>query len=151
MALKQASRHPEYYEAILQLRDSSPEVVKFAQEDIRRQGAGLARVKKVRGGTDFYLVVSSYAKSLGKKLQQQFGGELLITASLFSRREGKAIYRITVLFRGIPFGKGDLVVYRGEEWRVLGMQGGVFLQPLAGGKKARVKWKEIGRIRKVFP
>lgn len=143
-------KHPMYYEAILQLREVSPEVVQKVNEAISRAKIPVAKHKKVTNGFDYYLADNNFAKALGKKLQQQFGGELMLTSSLFGQKDGKEIYRGTVLFREAPFRKGDLVEYQGERYvvKILGKR--LMFQEIAGGKRIQLKYREMGKVKRIM-
>ena len=141
-------RHAAYFEAILQLRDISDEVLRFVEDEIERNKIPVAKVQEVKNGHDFYLGNGNLTKNLGKKLQERFGGEHTVTSSLFSRKDSKAVYRLTVLFRGIPFIKGDLVEYQGEQYTIKILGKDMLLQNVKTSKKVHVKYKEMDQIKK---
>lgn len=143
-----SGKHPGYYEAILQLRDCGEEAGDFVREEVAREGIYVAKEEKVKGGFDIYLGDKNFTRNLGRKLQERFGGEQKVTASLWGRKEGKEVYRLTVLFRGFGFRKGDKVDYRGEEYEVKAMGKEILLQKLETGEKRRVKYREKERIKK---
>lgn len=142
-------KHPQYYEAILQLRDLTSNVVEFVDQEIARAAIPVAKFKKVTNGYDYYLADNSFTKALGRKLQQQFGGELVLSSSLFGQKDGKEIYRGTVLFRQASFGKGDMVEYRGEEYQVIVLGKEIIVQQRTSGKRIHLKYREMGKIKKV--
>lgn len=141
-------KHPEYYEAILQLREVSQEVVDYATSEFLRAKIPITKALEVKNGSDFYVADSQFTRSLGKRLQEKYGGELLITASLYGVKKDREVYRVTVLFRGASFTKGDKVQYRGEEYIVKIMGKKMVLQS-ATGKKVEMKYKELGKVRKI--
>ncbi len=141
-------KHSEYYEAILQLRDVADEVIDFVDDEIDKKNIPLAKVKKVTNGYDYYLGNSNLTKNLGKTLQEKYGGEFTVTATLFTRKEGKPVYRLTVLFRAVPFKKGDQVEYQGETFTVLMSGKKVMLQHLKTGKKMQLWHKDMGKVKK---
>ncbi len=143
------NQHPLYYEAILQLRDVSPAVISFAEAEFLRHKIPLTRRVRWPNGWDYYAVDKNFTKALGKRLQQQFGGEQLTTASLYGQKDGKELYRLTVLFREAPFKKGDLVEYRGEEYIVKILDKHIVLQHRKTGKTIQIKYKERPRIRPI--
>jgi len=145
------NKHPLYYEAILQLRDVSPAAVALAEAEFLRHKIPLAKLVAVQHGYDYYVADSKFTKALGKRLQQQFGGELLITASLYGQKDGKEIFRLTILFREASFRKGEVITYKGEEYKVQALGREIVLQPLAGGKKVHRKYKEMALMRKSSP
>ncbi len=142
-------KHPLYFEAILQLREPFPDVVTFVEREIASVQIPIAKREKVRNGYDYYVADSNFTKSLGKKLQQQFGGELLITSSLHTKKKGKDIYRITVMFRPTLFRKGEIVAYKGSRYKVVQMSKDILLQETTTGKKVHARYKDMGLIRPV--
>ena len=142
-------KHPNYYEAILQLRNVKEDVTNFVKQEISKHNIPVAKVVKAKNGQDYYLADNDFTKAVGKKLQQKFGGELKVTATLFSKKDGKDIYRVTVLFRQAEFKKGDLVEYQGEEHIAEIMGKEIVLQNTKTSKKERVKYKDMKRIKQV--
>lgn len=103
----------QYLEGVLQLRNATPEVIKFVRDDLKKHKDTVFIVKEnVRGKTaDFILTSSKYLRAIGRKLNQRFNGELTETAKLFSfnHETSKDIYRINVLFKMRHFKVGDIV------------------------------------------
>ena len=143
-------KHPSYFEAIVQLRDVSQEVVTFVEEELQRTNVKISKVKEMKNGLDYYLTDNNQAKALGRSLQERFGGDFKMTSSLFGRKDGKEIYRVTILFREAPFRKGDLVEYQGESYNVKMMGRDIMLQNKKTGEKVHVKYKEMGQIKKIL-
>ncbi len=141
-------KHPLYYEAILQLREVSSKVIDFVEREIISAKMPLARKVEVKNGLDYYLADNSFTKGLGRKLQQQFGGEILTSASLHTQKDGKDMYRVTILFRGAGFGKNEQVEYKGEKYLVVVLGKEIILQDVKNGKKIHLKYKEMGKIKK---
>ena len=141
-------KHPLYYEAILQLRDIVPEIEEFAFAAIKKKGVPITRIKKVQGGIDIYLADKRVARTIGKQLQERFGGEHKVTQSVYGMKGGNTIYRITILFRGLPFRKGQQVLYKGEPCTVLLLGKDIFLRQDATGKKMHVKFKDAAGIKR---
>ncbi|MEK6900227.1 MAG: NMD3-related protein [Nanoarchaeota archaeon] len=140
-------KNNQYYEAILQLREVSEAILDYTEREIAKQRIPVAKVKEVHTGYDFYLGDGNRTKNLGKQLQEKFGGEYTVTATLFTRKEGRPVYRITVLFRGIAFKKGDLVDYKGEKHIVVMIGKKVMLQESKTGKKVHLRYKDLGTIK----
>ncbi len=141
-------KHTEYYEAILQLRNISPEIIEFVEEEIPRVHLSVCRVVELKSGVDYYLSDNVLTRILGKKLQTKYGGEVLITATLHTKKKDKDMYRLTVLFRQAPFTKGDTVVKGGEQYRVLAMGKEMILQHIKTGKKVHARYREMKGIKK---
>lgn len=110
-----------YYEGILQLRDADKELIKFAEDDIKKSDrCKIAKKHKIKNGIDYYLTSQRYLVSLGKKIKNKFRGDLKINRKLYTvnRLTQKRVYRVTVLFRQINFKIGDIIRYRGKEIKV---------------------------------
>ncbi len=140
--------HAAYFEGILQVRDASEEIIDEILQTVKRDArAVVTRIKTVKGGYDLYFSSQHYLRALGKKLQQKCGGTLKVTATLHTRSKmGKDLYRITVLWRPLPFRKDDLVLVKGEQWRILRIDNQVQLQHPVSGKKMWVKFSAIQKI-----
>ena len=142
------NKHPNYFEAVLQLREINDKVIDFVEEELVRTKLPVAKVEKVKNGYDYYLADNELTRALGKSLQKKFGGELKTTSSLHTKKDNKELYRVTILFRLPPFQKNDQVEYQGEEWVIKTMGKEVFLQHSKTGRKARVKYKDMNDIKK---
>lgn len=149
MVSSMVGKHPLYYEAILQLRDVAEKINSFALAEIQKAKVPIIKIVELRNGADIYLADSNFARAVGKRLQQSFGGKTVVTASLFGIKKGKRVYRVTVLFRGVPFRKGDKVIYAGEEYLIKSLIKDIFLQSTKTGKKIHVNWKEMKKVKKV--
>lgn len=127
-----------YYEAILQVRGperSLPEdVMRDVQKLIRDRVAAMRRssrdvfvskVDEVKGGLDFYFGTIPAARTLARELQESFCAEFKESSSLWGRRDGKDIYRMTFLVRLPGFSRGDVVSTGGKDYYVRSMSRGV--------------------------
>src|SRR3989344_5848568 len=148
MVRDMTGRHLNYYEATLQLREVSLEIIKFAENEIKKNKIHVAKFTEVTKGYDFQLADGKFAQNLGKKIQQKFGGKVLTTAALFSKRDGHDIYRLTVLFRGVPYTRNEQVLYKGEEHTVIAIGKEIVLQNILTKKKIHVKYREMNLIKK---
>jgi len=140
-------KHGGYYEAIIQLRLVDEEFCYLVEKACMKDKIYIAKAMDVRNGYDYYVGDNRWAMNFGKHLQKTYGGELQFTRSLFSERDGKKMWRVTVLYRQMPFKKGDRVVYNGEEWDVISMVKGIMLK--SGNQRVKVDYKEYTRVRKV--
>jgi nonsense-mediated mRNA decay protein 3 len=147
MARNLEGKHGSYYESILQLRDVSLEVVDFAEEEIGRLKMSVAKVIPLKNGLDYFLSDNTLTRRIGKNLQDKFGGRIEETSSLWGVKKDREVYRVTVLFRGVPFKKNDLVVYQGEEYDVKILGKDIMLKHLKTGKKVHVKYKDMREIK----
>jgi len=75
-----------YFEAILQFRCPLPD---FPLDD--RQ---VAKVERVRGGVDYYVLSNNYAKGFASQLKRR-GYAVKPSEKVFSRRDGREVYRVS--------------------------------------------------------
>ena len=142
-------KHPKYFEATVQLRDISQEVINWFEKKLEQFKVVIVKVQKVKNGFDYFLADNNQARQLGKNLQQKFGGHLLVTSSLHTKKDNKELYRTTHLFREAHFKKGNEVNYQGEEYKVIIMTKDILLQNIKTGKKVHVKYKDMNQIKTV--
>lgn len=141
-------KHPNYYEAKLQLRNPNQKIVDYVENELFRVNMPVTKVEEVKNGLDYYIADNQFSQGLGKRLQSIFGGQLVVTSSLFSKKDGKEIYRTTILFRKTQFNKGDIVMYGGDEYQVVRMIKQIHLLGVKTKKKLRVKYTDM-RLLKV--
>jgi len=98
-------KHDKYFEAILQLRPATDEVITFVKNQLDKNPkifiSKEVLLKKVNG-LDIYLSDRKFTKSLGTKLKKHFKGSMLkLSRSVHSkdRMSSKIRYRLTVLIR----------------------------------------------------
>lgn len=101
--MKQKNRHPEYYEAILQIRPTKKEVLDFVFDLVeKRNDVEISKVDELKTGYDVYLTNQRFARSnLAMQLKKKFKGKILITKALYGQHKmtSRLVYRATVLFR----------------------------------------------------
>ena len=126
----------DYFEGILQLRDIDYEVGDFVKrQGAKRNDVRISKIAKVRNGLDMYFTSQKYLRALGKKLQEHFKGEIVMSPQLFTvSRTGNELYRVNVLFRPSKLKKGDIITYRGSRLKIIGL-----------GNKAACKYMDTGK------
>ena len=127
-----------YYEAILQVR--GPErslaendvreverMIRTRVESMRKSSREvfISKIDKVKGGLDFYFSTIPSARAIAKGLQDALCAEYKESSSLWGRKDGKEVNRMTYLVRLPGFRKGDIVEYQGRDYYVRGMSKGV--------------------------
>lgn len=142
-------KHFLYFEAILQLRDCTPEIIEEAEREIQRSGMRIAKYIRTKNGRDYYLTDGKLTTNLGRRLQERHGGDFKVTSRLYGRKKDSDLYRLTILFRAAQFKKNDHVLYHGEEYLVKMIGKELLLQPIASGKKVHLKYNQLERIKKV--
>ena len=139
--------HAKYFQGILQLRNPSKELIDFVRRTVTRdQRALIVREKKVRNGVDMYLSSQKYLRALGKKLPKVFPGEMKMTRTLHTvSKEGKQLFRVTVLFRLLKFKKGDILNVDDEQLEILRIDARVMTKNVKTGKKKRYAIEALDR------
>ena len=102
----------KYFEGILQLRNPNSIVIDFIEKTVsKKDKVAINKIKKVRGGVDFYLTSNKYLIKLGRELQKMFGGILKTSSKLYTRNKqtSKEVHRVNVLLRLMDFKKDDIV------------------------------------------
>ena len=143
------SRHSEYFQGILQLRMIDQNVYDWVYDTIEKDGkAKIAKEKIVPNGYDLYLDNNHYLVALGKKLKEKFAGEMVTSKRLHTRDRMtyKVLYRVTVLFRQLPFNLGDIIKTDEGEWKILHTGNQSRAQELVSGKKKMFKIHELARF-----
>ena len=139
------SRH-NYYQGILQLRDINDEISSFVQNQIKKRG-DVAVTKTVRfpNGIDLYLTSQKFIRILGKKLKDNFGGELKISSKLHTQnKQGKELYRVNVFFRLAKYKRGDILSIRGGDTvRLIHLGKKVFARNVKTGKKMTIRSSDL--------
>ena len=136
----------DYFEGILQLRDVSNEVVEFAVKEIEKiENSNIAKIKKVTNGVDVYISPQTLLRSLGNKLQNRFGGQLMVSTRLHTRSKltSRDLYRVNMLFRIPKFKKGDIIDYKGSKIKIVSMHQKVFAKDIQTGKKLNLSFKDL--------
>ncbi len=147
-----------YYEAILQVRGPArgldeadahevQRVVKARVGAMRRSSRGvfISKVESVKGGLDFYFSTIPAAKSVARELQDTMCAEYKESSSLWGRREGREVYRMTFLVRLPGFKSGDVVEYGSSTFFVRGMSRGMVRAiDLKTGEERSIKLRETG-------
>ena len=146
MARDLTGKHPSYFESTLQLREVSEEVILFAEKLIAELKLQISKKVELKNGIDYLLTDNELTRKAGKRLQDHFGGELLVTATLHTKKDGKDLFRVTILFRPLHFKKGDIVEYQDEKYEVKSVTKDIFLQNIKTGKKLHLKYKEMRQI-----
>ena len=140
------TRHKDYFEGILQLRNPSNEVIDFAVREIeKKENTFVAKVIKVKNGIDMYVSSQKFLRSIGNRLQRHFGGQLIISTKLHTKNRitSKEVHRVTVLFRTPHFKKGDVIDYRGEKIEIITMQKKILAKDIKTGKKLNLNFKDL--------
>ncbi len=132
-----------YYEAIIQLRPEKSEIDAYIERAIKAAGVNLARKRRLKTGLDYYVSSWKFSVALGNELAKHFGGRITVSRKLFGRsRQGRIVYRCTVLYRPHPFEKGDIVASGKNVFVVTDLGRGITGKNMATGKSEQLDLKE---------
>src|SRR3989338_4652370 len=143
---KMEAKHSEYFEGILQLRNPNDEVLDFIAKEVREKGnVFIAKTKKTNNGIDLYISSQRFLRTLGNKLQERFFGHLEVSRRLHTRNRmtSRDVYRVNLLFKLPSFKKGDVVTYKGDQVKIIGMAKKVLAKDIKTGKKLTLSFKEL--------
>jgi NMD protein affecting ribosome stability and mRNA decay len=140
-----------YFEGILQLRNTNDEMHAFVQNQLDRAGQTIAQVKKHKDGYDLYISSQHFIQNLGKKLKINFGGKLEVSTRLHSqsRITSRLVYRITALYIAPNHRKGDVILAGKKIILITGIDKMIHGIDLLEGKKTTVDDKEIEILEKI--
>lgn len=147
-----------YYEAILQVRgpgkslDDADEreierLVKSRASSMRKSSREvfISKTGSVKGGLDFYFSTIPAAKGIARELQDALCAEYKESSSLWGRKDGKEVHRMTFLVRLPGYGRGDVVEYQSKAYYVKGMSRGIVHGiDLDTGEERAIKPKTAG-------
>ena len=88
-----------YYESTIQLRGKLTDEDIDSIDDIVLSRDGFYKLKVVKGGYDFLVSSKSLAKKITEYFKKKYKVEIKKSFKLVTKKEGKDIYRDTVLLR----------------------------------------------------
>ena len=138
----------DYFEGILQLRNTGDVVVEFTVKEIKKnENTYIAKIKKVTNGVDIYISPQKFLRSLGNKLQNRFGGQLIVSTKLHTKNRvtSREVHRVNMLFRSPKFKKGEVIEYKGDKIKILNIHKKVFAKDIKTGKKLNISFKDLFR------
>ena len=138
----------DYFEGILQIRDGSKELLTWVHNRIIADGrARIAKEKKVTNGIDLYLSDQHYLQNLGRKIKERFTGILKVSKRLHTmdKMTSKHVYRVTVLFKVLPFKRGDIVTVHGEQVEIMTIGHRAQIKNVKSGKKKEITLDVLSR------
>ncbi len=153
----------QYYEGILQIRNSSDNLLVFVQQELKKvakKGIFITKMQKTKDGVDLYITNKSYIRLLAQKIHAKFGGDIKINPQLFSHNHltSKDIFRLNVLVKLPSFQVGDIISYiplgvrkKEEEKIVLVKRLGKIMQAtdLFSGKNITFEFKFAKNIKNI--
>jgi nonsense-mediated mRNA decay protein 3 len=154
-----------YYEATLQVRtsgsgregESEVEIESFVRtrtEALRKNSRSvfISKTERVRGGLDFYFSTAKAARAIARELQETRCAEYRESSSLWGRRGGEELSRMTYLVRLPGFGPGDVIEHSSKDYLVRSMsKGSVYAIDLRTGDARPLKMKDASEFKVARP
>lgn len=111
----------EYYEGILQLRGESKAALEKAHAFVLEDAAAaekkrvfITKIEEVKNGFDFYYTKQQYLTNITNKLVEKFGATGKTHPELFTKKDGKDVYRVNASVRLPVYEKGAVVQYKNK-------------------------------------
>ena len=157
-ACKECSKQMgSYFEAILQIRGDDRVLNGTNEDEVRQQVLDrvdamraesreifVSKVERVRGGLDFYFSTAPAARIVARELQDQRCAEYKESSSLWGRREGREVHRVTFLVRFPSFAPGDVIQYGSRDWYIRSMSKGlVRCIALSSGEEQQIRLRDL--------
>ncbi|RLE43318.1 hypothetical protein DRJ19_02800 [Candidatus Woesearchaeota archaeon] len=144
----QKQKHAKYYEGILQLRNPTKEIISFVRKKIEKSRTNIAKEIRLKNGIDLYLSSQRFTRQLGLLLQKRFPGILITSRKLhtISKKTGKRLYRVTVLFKYLPIKLGKQITFKGMKLTVVQIERNTIIAKELSGKKHKIKLKELADL-----
>jgi len=93
-------KNSSYYEAIIQVRPKDEKLLNFIKKDIgTSKKSHITKFEESKHGYDLYVTDKSYIKNILPKVSSKFNIESKFSRTLFGKKEGKLVYRVTLLLR----------------------------------------------------
>jgi NMD protein affecting ribosome stability and mRNA decay len=140
----------DYFEGILQVRGEDEKLLEWIHNRIISDGkARIAKEKKVRNGVDLYVSDQHYLQNLGRKIKERFPGILKVSKRLHTvdKMTSKNLYRVTVLFKVLPFKRGDIITIHGEQVEILNIGHKAQIKNVKSGAKRDIDLDTLSRAK----
>lgn len=148
---KCSKKESQYFESILQLRNSNDEILEFVRNDVKKQHKkGIYITKEVllekysNRDIDLYLTNQTYAKTLAGKIKKNFGGIIKKNAKHFSLnwQTTKTVYRLNILLQLPNYKKNDVIKYDNHLYKVVSLGSTIHVIDLKTNNKTSLPNKD---------
>jgi NMD protein affecting ribosome stability and mRNA decay len=143
-----SSKHPGYFEAVIQLRNVKQNIIDFTFRSCAEHHIGVAKIKWLKNGVDLWVSDRRFSQRTLKELQKKFGGLVKTSATLFTQDKltSKLVHRVTVLFKQFPFKKGEIFEFKGQSYTIVGIGKDIIAED-ESGKKRTLRYIDLERAR----
>jgi len=143
------SKHAEYFEGQLQMRNINQEILNYVQKRITETGEQVPTVKMhSRYDLDYNVSSRKLIHQIGIELRNKFGGTLKESEQLFSfdHLRSKNVYRLNVYYKAHEHERQEIVIIEGikEPFRITGFsKDKLIIENIITGKKNHIKEEQI--------
>lgn len=128
----------KYFEATVQVRGSSSRPLSKKEAEECKGIAGsisdsgykngdplsfIQDIKEVKGGIDIVLGSTQLGRHIARAIIDRFGGRPNESSKLIGKKDGRDIYRTTILVRFPKLKRGDIISFKGTLYEVTGFDG----------------------------
>lgn len=142
---KYRESNDQYFEAILQLRAFTEEQFNTVIDYIEAHDCRITKHVPQKEGIDLYLFSQKFIQHLARWLKDTYNIQITTTRTLHTRdsKANKDLYRVTVLAWFLKQKVGDIVMYNGEEVKIMSMGKKPSGKILATGKRIFLDAKQL--------
>lgn len=120
--VRATGRKPDAYE-----RERAEKIAYDIEDSVQEAGERLSfitRVDTTRDGVDIIVSSHSIGDAISRQIVTEMGGKITRHPKLVGERDGRKLYRITILLRLPPFRKGDVILFKKRYYEVRGTDSG---------------------------
>ncbi len=93
-------KNSSYYEAKIQIRPKNEKMLRLIKDYMNENGAvSVTREEESKHGYDLYLTNKRDLSKIISEVKKKFNVEVKISSTLYGRKDGREVYRITALLR----------------------------------------------------
>ena len=121
--VRATDRKPDLYE-----RERAEKIAYNIEDEVQEAGERLSfitRVDNTRDGIDIIVSSHSIGDAIARQITTEMGGKITRHPKLVGEREGRELYRITLLLRLPQFRKGDVICHKNRYYEVRGTDSGL--------------------------
>lgn len=93
-------KNSSYYEAKIQIRPKNEKMLRMIKEHLNREGKSIiSKEEDMKFGYDLYLTDKRILSRIISEVKKAFNIEVVMSNTLYGRKDGKEVYRTTALLR----------------------------------------------------
>ena len=149
-------RAGNYYEATVQLRSSGRKLSEIEYNNLRATLDNVLEMLAddpmffitsegpVTGGYDVVMGSKGLARSWGRHLTKEHGGQVVETNSTVGRKDGIDVTRLTLLYRKPGYDLGDVIRWRDNFWRPASWtKDGAVVERVDRQERTGASWRDL--------